>query len=229
MNKKDVIIETKNLCKYYNQGRHNEIRAVDNANIKIKKGDFTVVIGPSGSGKSTLLHMIGLLDRTTCGKIHFNGKDVSELSYDEMTKIRREKIGFVFQQFNLIPLLTALENVELPMTLNGFDGDTKKRAEELLRMVGLGHRLHNKPPEMSGGEQQRVSVARALANNPEIILADEPTGNLDTETGRGILTLLKNMDKKGFTLVVITHDPRIAKIAERVIEVKDGKIMKGGF
>ena len=225
----DAMIETKDLCKYYNQGGHNEVKAVEKANIKIKKGDFVAIIGPSGSGKSTLLHLIGLLDRTSCGKIYFNGQDVSELSDDEMTRIRREKIGFVFQQFNLIPLLSALENVELPMTINGKrDFDTKKKAEKLLDMVGLGHRLDNKPPQMSGGEQQRVAIARALANDPEIILADEPTGNLDTKTGKEIINILKGMDKKGFTLVIITHDPQIAKVAQKVISLKDGKIIDGG-
>ncbi len=224
----EVIIETKDLCKYYNEGKHNEIRAIEKINIKIKKGNFIALKGPSGSGKSTLLHMIGLLDRPTCGQIFFDGQDVSRLSDDEITRIRREKVGFVFQQFNLIPLLTALENVELPMTLNGIEQDTEKRAEELLKMVGLGHRLHNRPPEMSGGEQQRVAIARALANNPEIILADEPTGNLDTKTGKEIINILKSMDKEGFTLVIITHDPEIARVAEKTISLKDGKIINGG-
>jgi len=223
-----VIIKTKNLCKYYNEGEHNEIRALDKVNVTIKKGDFVSIIGPSGSGKSTLLHMIGLLDGPSHGQIFFDGVDVSNLDADEIATIRREKIGFVFQQFNLIPLLTAVENVELPMTLNGFEGNTEKRAEELLKMVGLGHRLQNRPPEMSGGEQQRVAIARALANNPEIILADEPTGNIDTKTGKEIINILKNMDKKGFTLIIITHDPNIAKVAEKTINLRDGKITRGG-
>ena len=224
----NVILQTKNLCKYYNEGKNNEIRALDKVNVTIKKGDFVSIIGPSGSGKSTLLHMIGLLDGPSHGQIFFDGVDVSNLDDDEIAIIRREKIGFVFQQFNLIPLLTAVENVELPMTLNGFEGDTEKRAEELLKMVGLGHRLKNRPPEMSGGEQQRVAIARALANNPEIILADEPTGNIDTKTGKEIINILKNMDKKGFTLIIITHDPNIAKVAEKTINLRDGKITRGG-
>ncbi|MHA1972633.1 MAG: hypothetical protein DRO11_06985 [Methanobacteriota archaeon] len=224
----NVILQTKNLCKYYNEGKNNEIRALDKVNVTIKKGDFVSIIGPSGSGKSTLLHMIGLLDGPSHGQIFFDGVDVSNLDDDEIAIIRREKIGFVFQQFNLIPLLTAVENVELPMTLNGFEGDTEKRAEELLKMVGLDHRLKNRPPEMSGGEQQRVAIARALANNPEIILADEPTGNIDTKTGKEIINILKNMDKKGFTLIIITHDPNIAKVAEKTINLRDGKITRGG-
>jgi len=225
----NVIIETKDLCKYYRKGKHNEVRALDKVNINIKKGDFVSIIGPSGSGKSTLLHMIGLLDRPTCGKIFFDGQNISEFSDDELTKIRRKKVGFVFQQFNLIPLLTALENVELPMSLDGVDPETaKKRAENILKKVGLKDRMENRPPEMSGGEQQRVAIARAMANNPEIILADEPTGNLDTKTGEEVINILKNIDKKDFTLVIITHDPNIAKIAKKQIKLKDGKIINGG-
>ncbi len=225
MNK--AVIKTNDLCKYYNKGKHNEVRAIEKVDIEISKGDFISVIGPSGSGKSTLLHMIGLLDRPTCGKIYFDGKDVSKLNDDQMAKIRREKVGFVFQQFNLIPLLTALENVELPMTINGHNKiDTKKRAKEILKKVGLGHRLNNRPPQLSGGEKQRVAIARALANDPEIIFADEPTGNLDTKTGKEIINLLRRMDRKGFTLAIITHDQRIAKVAERIINIKDGKIVK---
>lgn len=227
MNK--TIIKTENLCKYYNKGQHNEVRAIDKVNIEINKGEFISIIGPSGSGKSTLLHMIGLLDRPTCGKIFFDGKNISNLSDNQITKIRREKVGFVFQQFNLIPLLTALENVELPMTINGHKGiDTKEKAKDLLEKVGLGHRLNNRPPQLSGGEKQRVAIARALANDPEIILADEPTGNLDTKTGKEIINLLRRMDKKGFTLAIITHDQRIAKVAEKIINIKDGKIIKEG-
>jgi putative ABC transport system ATP-binding protein len=172
---------------------------------------------------------VGLLDKPTCGKIYFDGLDVSDLSDNEVTKIRREKVGFVFQQFNLIPLLTALENVELPMTINGHRKiDTKKRAKELLEKVGLGHRLNNRPPQLSGGEKQRVAIARALANDPEVIFADEPTGNLDTKTGKEIINLLRRMDRKGFTLAIITHDQRIAKVAEKIIRLKDGKIIDYG-
>ncbi len=227
MNK--VIIQTQDLCKYYREGEHNEIRALDKVNVTIKKGDFIAVIGPSGSGKSTLLHMIGLLDRPTYGKTFFDGQDISELSDDEITEIRRKKVGFVFQQFNLIPLLTALENVELPMSLDGIDSETaRKKATSLLKKVGLGDRMENRPPEMSGGEQQRVAIARAMANNPEIILADEPTGNIDTKTGEEVMEVLRNVGKKDFTLIVITHDPDIAKITKKQIKLKDGKIINGG-
>lgn len=225
----NVIIQTQDLCKYYREGEHNEVRALDKVNVSIKKGDFISIIGASGSGKSTLLHMVGLLDRPTYGKIFFDGQNISELSDDEITKIRREKVGFVFQQFNLIPLLTALENVELPMSLDGVDPETaRKRAENLLKKVGLGNRMENRPPEMSGGEQQRVAIARAMANNPEIILADEPTGNIDTKTGEEVMEVLRNVGKKDFTLVVITHDSDIAKFAKRQIKLKDGKIINGG-
>jgi len=225
----NIIIETKDLCKYYREGKYNEVRALDKVNINIKKGDFISIIGHSGSGKSTLLHMVGLLDRPTCGKVFFDGQDISKLSDDDMTKIRRKKVGFVFQQFNLIPLLTALENVELPMSLDGVDTETaRKRAENILKKVGLKDRMENRPPEMSGGEQQRVAIARAMANNPEIILADEPTGNLDTKTGEEVISILRNIGKKDFTLVVITHDSDIAKIAKKQIKLKDGKIINGG-
>ena len=224
----DVIIQARDLCKYYREGKYNEVRALDKVNINIKKGDFVSIIGHSGSGKSTLLHMLGLLDRPTCGKIFFDGQDVSELSDDELTKIRRKKVGFVFQQFNLIPLLTALENVELPMNLDGIDTKiSRKRAEDILKKVGLKDRMENRPPEMSGGEQQRVAIARAMANNPEIILADEPTGNLDTKTGKEVISILRNIGKKDFTLVVITHDNDVAKIAKKQIKLEDGKIISG--
>ncbi|NCN39125.1 MAG: ABC transporter ATP-binding protein [Candidatus Aenigmarchaeota archaeon] len=225
----DIIIETKDLCKYYNQGKSNEVKAIEKINIKINRGDFAALIGPSGSGKSTLLHMIGLLDRTTCGKIFFDGKDISEFTDDELTKIRREKVGFVFQQFNLIPLLTAIENVELPMLLDGMEKEQARgRAEKLLNRVGLGDRLYNRPPDMSGGEQQRVAIARALANNPEVVMADEPTGNLNTKTGKEVLEVLKNAQKKDFTLIIITHDPKIAIFAKKRIELKDGRVINGG-
>ena len=185
------MIELQNVYKEYKLGKV-KFEVLRKINLKIEDHDFISIMGASGSGKSTLLNLIGCLDRQTSGKIFFDGKDITTLKDDDLAKLRSKKIGFVFQQFNLIPLLTALENVELPMTLNGFEGDTKKKSEELLKMVGLGHRLKNRPPEMSGGEQQRVSIARAMANNPEIILADEPTGNLDTKTGKDIINVLKN-------------------------------------
>lgn len=224
----DIVIQAKGLCKYYNEGKVNEVRALEKVNITIRKGDFIAIVGPSGSGKSTLLHLLGLLDRPTCGKLYFDGTDVSELDDNEITKIRREKIGFIFQDFNLIPTLTALENVELPMTLNGYQGDTKQRAKELLEKVGLGGRINNRPNQMSGGEQQRVAIARALANNPEIILADEPTGNLDTKRGKEIMDLIRSFGSKDFIFLVITHDPNIASFAQKQIKLKDGKIIEGG-
>ncbi len=219
------IVRTENLSKIYNEGMDSEVRALDKVNIKIKKGGFTAIIGPSGSGKSTLLHMLGVLDRPTSGKIIIDDIDVSELSDDEITKIRREKIGFVFQQFNLIPLLTAAENIEIPMQLAGKPREeSKNRTMELLRTVNLENRKDHFPNQLSGGQQQRVAIARSLANNPGIILADEPTGNLDSKSSEDIVKLLKDLNLEGYTIVVITHDTSIAKQASKRIYMKDGKV-----
>ncbi len=219
------VIRTENLLKVYNEGMSNEVIALDRVSIKIKKGDFVAIAGPSGSGKSTLLHMLGVLDKPTSGKVIIDDIDVSELSDDEKTEIRREKIGFVFQQFNLIPLLTAIENVEMPIQLSGKDKTkSSSRALELLKIVNLENRQDHFPNQLSGGQQQRVAIARSLANDPKIILADEPTGNLDSKTSQEIVKLLKDLNLKGYTIVVVTHDTSIAKFASKRVYMKDGKV-----
>ncbi|HDM05780.1 MAG TPA: ABC transporter ATP-binding protein [Candidatus Aenigmarchaeota archaeon] len=220
-----VLIELRNVEKIYNEGKENEVRALKGVSLKIHEKDFIAIIGPSGSGKSTLLHMLGCLDKPTKGKVLIDGKDVSKMNDEDLARIRREKIGFIFQTFNLIPTLTALENVELPMKLNGKKAsEARERAKELLKIVGLEKRLDHLPSQLSGGEQQRVAIARALANEPEIILADEPTGNLDSKTGFEIVKLMKKLNREGYTFVIVTHDLRIADFANKKIRIKDGKL-----
>ena len=220
-----VLIELRNVEKIYNEGKENEVRALRGVSLKVHEKDFIAIIGPSGSGKSTLLHMLGCLDKPTKGKVLIDGKDVSKMNDEDLARIRREKIGFVFQTFNLIPTLTALENVELPMKLNGKKAsEARERARELLKIVGLEKRLDHLPSQLSGGEQQRVAIARALANEPEIILADEPTGNLDSKTGFEIVKLMKKLNREGYTFVIVTHDLRIADFANKKIRIKDGKL-----
>ncbi len=222
-----TIIEVKDVKKVYNQGKPNELVVLKDIDMKVNREEMIGVFGPSGSGKSTLLHIIGCLDRPTSGKVYIEGKDVSGLTDDELALIRGQKIGFVFQQFNLIGSLTALENVEMPMRIcNVEKRKAIKRAKKLLSSVGLGERINHLPSQLSGGEMQRVSLARALANEPDIILADEPTGNLDSKTGKEIINLMEELNKKGFTFVIITHDPLIAKCASRKLNIKDGKIWR---
>ncbi len=219
-------VECKNVWKIYNEGTPAEVRALQGANLKIKKGEFVSIEGPSGSGKSTLLHCIGCLDTPTRGKIYIDGQDISKLDGKSLAMIRRKKIGFVFQFFNVIPSLTALENVELPMVFAGFDKHTRiKRAKQLLEKVGLSKRLNHKPSELSGGETQRVAIARAMANDPVLLLADEPTGNLDSRAGKEIIDIFSKLNNEGKTIVIITHDPSIAKRAKRRLKIKDGKII----
>ncbi|MBL7051920.1 MAG: ABC transporter ATP-binding protein [Nanoarchaeota archaeon] len=226
MSKKSVI-RVQDAWKIYKLGEV-EVPAIRGINIEIKEKEFVSIIGKSGSGKSTVLNMVGCLDIPTKGNIYLDGKNIARLDEGELAKIRGKKIGFIFQTFNLIPSLTTVENVMVPMIFQGYDGDErKKRAELLLRKVGLGHRLDHKPSELSGGERQRVAIARSLSNDPEVILADEPTGNLDTKTGEQILALLQELHKKeGKTLIIVTHDDYIAKKAERIIELKDGLVVK---
>jgi len=218
------VIVTKDICKTYGSGPL-RVEALKKVNLVVNKGDYISIIGPSGSGKSTLLNLIGCLDTPTSGKLYIEGIDVSMLKENQLAKIRRDKIGFIFQKYNLIPTLTAIENVALAM---GFAGVERKkriaRAEELLELVGLSHRLHHKPSELSGGEQQRVAIARALANNPSIILGDEPTGNVDTSSGNIIMEILEDINRKGNTVIVVTHDPTIAKRAKRMIRIQDGVV-----
>jgi len=226
------IIELKNVWKIYQIGEV-EIPALRGLTLKIKKKDFLAILGPSGSGKSTILNAIGCLDIPTKGEIYLDGKNIARLDESNLAQIRGKKIGFVFQTFNLIPSLTALENVMLPMTFQGYDRDQrKKRAERLLGLVKLSHRLNHRPPELSGGERQRVAIARALANNPEVILADEPTGNLDSKTGEEIVNILSELhDKENKTIILVTHNSDHIKNVERVCHLKDGQIVsetKGG-
>ena len=218
------VVELQNVSKKYQLGEV-EVAALDNASVKIKSGEVVAIMGPSGSGKSTLLNMMGLLDRQTSGKIFLGGKNITKFSENEIARIRGEKIGFIFQFFNLYPTLSVLENVELPMIISEKPSDEREeRAMELLQEVGLEKRIEHFPSQLSGGERQRVAVARALANNPLFILADEPTGNLDSKTGADIMKLFMKLNKEGKTIVIVTHDSRIASNAERVIKISDGRI-----
>ena len=218
------VVELVEVTKVYNLPR-GSIKALDNVSVNIEAGDFVSIMGPSGSGKTTLLNIIGCLDVPTSGRVVIGGKDVGDLGDDDLTGIRRDKIGFVFQQFNLIPTLTALENIAYPMILRGVNGH-EKRSKELLKSVGIDEKLgENKPNELSGGEQQRVAVARALANEPDIILADEPTGNLDSKTSKALMVLLKETNERGKTIIVVTHDPVVAGFTMKTFTLVDGRIV----
>jgi putative ABC transport system ATP-binding protein len=218
------MIEVENLIKVYRRGEI-EVIAIRDVTLKINKGEFALLIGPSGSGKTTFLHLLGGIDRPTAGKIMVNGRNIAFFNDKQLTEYRRKEVGMVFQFFNLIPTLTALENVMLPMEFVGVPrSERKKRAEELLEMVNLIERKNHYPDEMSGGEQQRVAIAVAMANDPPIILADEPTGELDTETGLEIIKLFKKLNDEGKTVIVATHDMRLKEYATRVLEIQDGKI-----
>ena len=225
----NAIIELKNVWKIY-QMEDVEVQALRGVDLKIKKEEFTAIMGPSGSGKSTLLQMIGVLDRPTSGKIYLDGVDISRLNDSELARLRGEKIGFVFQFFNLYPTLTARENIELPMLILERDKNERKiKASKLLKTVGLENRAEHLPSQLSGGERQRIAIARALANDPPLILADEPTGNLDTKAGYEIIEFLNKLQEdEKVTVVMVTHEPDIAKYAERTIHLKDGKILEGG-
>ena len=217
------VVELVEVTKVYELPR-GSIKALDNVSASIEAGEFISVMGPSGSGKTTLLNIIGCLDTPTGGRVVIGGENINGLGDDQLTKIRRDKIGFVFQQFNLIPTLTALENIEYPIILKGVNGHEKK-GKELLRSVGIDEKLgENKPNELSGGEQQRIAIARALANDPDIILADEPTGNLDTKTSKDIMVLLKKTNERGKTIIVVTHDPLVAGYTSRTFRLVDGRV-----
>lgn len=219
-----ALVEVRDICKVYNPGE-NEVRALDHVSLSIEKGEFVAIIGQSGSGKSTLMNMLGCLDVPTSGEYYLNGKDVSTLSDDEQSDIRNREIGFIFQGFNLISNLTAQENVELPLIYRGVPRKERERlAVESLKIVGLSHRMDHKPNEMSGGQQQRVAIARAIAAKPPVILADEPTGNLDSASSKEILQILKKLYLGGRTIILITHDNGIAAQAKRVIRIMDGRI-----
>ncbi len=219
------LIEIKDIYKIYNPGE-NEVRALDGITLNVEHGEFLAIVGQSGSGKSTLMNMLGLLDIPTSGTYTLDGVDVKDMTDDELSEIRNKEIGFIFQGFNLIPSLTAVENVELPLVYRGMKKEERnKLALEALERVGLSHRLDHLPKQMSGGQQQRVAIARAVAARPPIILADEPTGNLDSHSGIEVMKILHELHEEGRTVILITHDNDIASEAERVIKISDGKIV----
>jgi len=221
------IIKLREVWKIYDLGKV-KVEAVRGITLDVHKKDFIAIMGPSGSGKSTLMNLIGCLDVPTRGKILLKGKDITKLSESSLANIRGRVIGFIFQSYNLLASLTAIENVEIPMIFQGVPRhERKRRAERLLEQVGLSHRKHHFPKELSGGEQQRIAIARALANNPEVLIADEPTGNLDTKSGREVMKVLKKLNEdRGMTILLVTHDPSIARFANRVELISDGKIFK---
>ncbi|HEU5072469.1 MAG TPA: ABC transporter ATP-binding protein [Verrucomicrobiae bacterium] len=219
-----ALIELRNVSKIYVLGGE-EIRALDGVTMDIDGGEFASIIGPSGSGKSTLMHIIGCLDSPTHGTLKLDGTEIQAATAKELARIRNQKIGFVFQFFNLLPKLNVLQNIELPMVYSGLStAERRERAMNALALVGLENRAKHRPMQISGGQQQRVAIARALVNNPRIIFADEPTGNLDTHTGEAILELFRKLSQEGRTIVLVTHDPEIAALTPRRIEIRDGKI-----
>ncbi len=221
-----ALIETHDLWKTYRMGDE-EIHALRGVSVGIERGEYAAIMGPSGSGKSTLMNLIGCLDTASKGTYHLNGKEVSTMNDNELARIRNEEIGFVFQTFNLLPRATALQNVELPLVYAGVPAKERQaRAREALEKVELGSRMQHKPNEMSGGQRQRVAIARALVNNPSILLADEPTGNLDTKTGIEIMALFARLHEAGNTIVLVTHEPEVAAHAKRAIHIRDGQVEK---
>mgnify|MGYP001128625882 CR=1 FL=1 len=220
------VLKVENLVKTYKLGAV-EVNALQGVNLELKTGEFVAIMGPSGSGKTTLLNLIGALDKPTKGKVYVDGKDITGMHGRALTKLRRFTVGFVFQFYNLIPVLTAYENIELPLLVAGVSGkDRKKRIKELLDLVGLTPRAKHRPDELSGGEQQRVAIARALANRPKLILADEPTGDLDSKTGREVISALRDLCKReGVSVIVITHDSMVAEMADRVLLMRDGQFV----
>ncbi|MBU1205254.1 MAG: ABC transporter ATP-binding protein [Nanoarchaeota archaeon] len=221
------MIELRDVWKIYQMGKV-EVNALRGMNFKVKRNEFVSIMGPSGSGKSTAVNMVGCLDIPTKGDVYLDGKNIAHLPESTLAQIRGRKIGFIFQTFNLIPTLSAKENIILPMIFQGIPADKReKRAEKLLRLVQLEDRMNHRPTELSGGEQQRVAIARSLANDPDVILADEPTGNLDSKTGRVVMGFLKDLNKKeGKTIIMVTHDASLAKHADRIAYLKDGVIVK---
>ena len=222
-----TIIELQNVHKYYRMG-HSILKAVNGVSLKINEGEFVAIMGPSGSGKSTMMNLIGSLDVPTKGKILLDGHDISTLSESDLAQIRGQKIGFIFQSFNLISNLTAKENIMIPMIFQDHDKEERNyRSNQLLKLVELSDRTTHTPGELSGGQQQRVAIARALANSPEVVLADEPTGNLDSKTGETVMTFLEDLNKKGKTIVMVTHDPDLAEQHANIVYwIKDGKVEK---
>ena len=221
------LIELRDVYKIYGEGLESEVRALDGVSLDIEKGEFVAVVGQSGSGKSTMMNVLGCLDIPTRGTYHLDGVDVLELSDKQLSRIRNKQIGFIFQQYNLIQNLTVLENVELPLIYQGIDPiDRRELAMEALGRVGLADRAQHKPTQMSGGQQQRVAIARAISTRPPIIMADEPTGALDSRTGHEVLGFLQQLNKEGSTVILITHDNGIAATARRIVRIADGKIIE---
>lgn len=222
-----IVLKTEQLKKYYGSGE-NQVKALNGVNLEVERGEFLAIVGTSGSGKSTLLHMLGGLDYPTSGKVYVDDKDISKLRKDALCIFRRRKIGFIFQSYNLVPVLNVYENIVLPVELDGNEVD-KGYVNQVIAVLGLKEKLNKLPNQLSGGQQQRVAIARALAAKPAIVLADEPTGNLDSATSQDVLGLLKVTGEKfGQTIVMITHDDEIAQMADRIVRIEDGKIVKGG-
>lgn len=220
----DVVVRFENLCKSYFLA-HSELRVLKGIDLDFHRGEYVAIMGPSGSGKSTLLNLLGCLDRPTAGRYLLDGEDISEMDDDTLSSVRGKRIGFIFQSFNLIPQLNIIENIEVPMYYQQVHKiQRRQRAEELARRVGLGDRLGHRPSELSGGQQQRVAIARALSNDPVILLADEPTGNLDSKSGQEILILLDQLHQAGKTIIVVTHDPKVASRTQRCVHMLDGMI-----
>ena len=223
-----TLIEFREVCKYYQMG-DTTVKAADHISFQIRKGEFVAIVGQSGSGKSTCMNIIGCLDVPTHGVYRLNGRDVGKMNRNELAAVRNEMLGFIFQQYNLLPRLNLMENVEVPLVYAGVSrAERHARAREVLEQVGLGDKLKNRPNQLSGGQQQRVSIARALVRNPPVILADEPTGALDSHTGREVLGLLQQLHKQGHTVVLITHDNSIAVQADRIIRLEDGRVVYDG-
>ncbi len=221
---REVALQLEDIRKTYRMGELS-VPVLHGISLEVRKGEFMSIMGPSGSGKSTLMHIIGALDVPTSGKVIVDGQDISRLGEDQLAEVRGRRIGFVFQKFNLVPSLSAAENVELPLLLQDVPlGERERKVNEMLGMVGLHHRLNHRPGELSGGEQQRVAIARALVNDPAIILADEPTGNLDSKTGREIIAIFRGLHAQGRTIVFVTHDASIAGHSERILRIKDGRL-----
>jgi len=221
-----IVIRTYDLWKSYVMGDQ-QIHAVSGVDVEIRKGEYVAIMGPSGSGKSTFMNLIGCLDTPSAGDYYIAGQIVSQMSDDELARVRNKEIGFVFQTFNLLPRLTALQNVELPLIYSGMaPAERLERSQNAIEQVDLSTRMHHKPNELSGGQRQRVAIARALVNNPSILLADEPTGNLDTATGNEIMTVFERLHQQGNTIVLVTHEPDIAMHAHRIVQLRDGKVEK---
>ncbi len=219
----NIVIQVRDLTKIYTMGIV-EVHALDGVSFDIQGGEMVAIMGPSGSGKSTLMNLLGCLDRPTSGTYSLDGEEVSKLSDDQLAVIRNRKVGFVFQSFNLLPRQTSLANVELPMRYAGVGKEKRERAEAALVSVGLADRINHRPAELSGGQQQRVAIARALVNHPAILMADEPTGNLDSKSGKEIMQLLLDLNSQGVTVIIVTHDPTVAEQTRRIIRLRDGKI-----